>query len=150
MRKHMSQHIDWKLVAAKKMRVRTVSGQEVAEAHVFCNGIVGMMLPKVDGEGFDYRAWHPDNLPGPFELIPEPIPPSETEQPKTRPLGKGICWSVSWYSDGGHSTVTSSACDTPAEAFDEAVRFAFVIGYTTPKWWEFWRWREIRLVRPPS
>lgn len=56
--------------------------------------------------------------------------------------------SIAWNTETGSSAVTVNGCDTPEEAYERALAVAIDMGYTKPKWWQWWRWGETRLVPP--
>lgn len=50
---------------------------------------------------------------------------------------------IRWYGlDGSVSTFTVDKCETPQEALSEAITSAKAFGWTPPRWWQWWRWRE--------
>lgn len=50
---------------------------------------------------------------------------------------------IVWYPKPGEtSSVFVDDYKTPREAHDAAWCAAIKLGYTAPKWWEYWRWSE--------
>jgi hypothetical protein len=57
--------------------------------------------------------------------------------------GRTIEWNYqSHYVSIPTNTVTVSDCNTLEEATREVILFALNSGWTPPRWWQFWRWRE--------
>jgi hypothetical protein len=50
---------------------------------------------------------------------------------------------ITWHeASGNRSSFTVEGCATPQEALSEAIRCAKSMGWTPPKWWQWWRWSE--------
>jgi hypothetical protein len=47
--------------------------------------------------------------------------------------------------DGTISRITNSGYDSADEARHEAIERARELGWTPPKWWQFWRWDDTRI-----
>ncbi len=47
---------------------------------------------------------------------------------------------------GVTSAVTVDKCTSPKEATTNAIAFAKELGWTPPKWWQFWRWSDTRPI----
>jgi len=45
------------------------------------------------------------------------------------------------------STITVGSCDTIDQAEQRVWQWAYELGYTYPKWWQFWRLNE---QKPPQ
>lgn len=71
-------------------------------------------------------------------------------------LNRGMNIGETWYHGalvwhpgiGLTYSVQSGPFLTRREADEMTVRQALQLGYTAPKWWEFWRWGERPLPRP--
>lgn len=44
--------------------------------------------------------------------------------------------------DGISSTVSVEWKDSMEEAFNATLEFARELGWTPPRWWQWWRWRD--------
>ena len=47
-------------------------------------------------------------------------------------------YEIKW---GGNSC-SVSGCSSQEEAKEKCVKFAKDLGWTPPKWWQFWRWGD--------
>ncbi len=56
-------------------------------------------------------------------------------------------YSVRYRAFGGTMTVSAEGCESRRQARYQAWQFAKQMGYTVPKWWQFWRWAEEREPR---
>lgn len=45
-------------------------------------------------------------------------------------------------------TVTSAKHPSVADAMEAAWASAYRLGYVKPKWWQWWRWNELRASSP--
>jgi hypothetical protein len=61
--------------------------------------------------------------------------------------GLRIDWS-NW--KGEVQGIGVSNCDSWEEAYTRATAWATELGWTYPRWWEFWRWFDSRPVMPDS
>lgn len=44
--------------------------------------------------------------------------------------------------NGTKSTVNVEKCSSTQEALREVIQCAKALGWTPPKWWQWWRWGE--------
>lgn len=49
---------------------------------------------------------------------------------------------VTWHPQPGGTQRVTAAGDTVEEALSKAWRAAIGVGYSRPKWWQYWRWSE--------
>lgn len=49
---------------------------------------------------------------------------------------------IHWTGWDFESTVSVQGCSSSEEAFSEAVLTAKAMGWTPPRWWQWWRWSE--------
>ncbi len=53
---------------------------------------------------------------------------------------------ISWSDfDGSRHSISVDQCGNPAKAFARALSHAIKMGWTPPKWYQWWRWGETRL-----
>lgn len=53
----------------------------------------------------------------------------------------GYC--VAWTSrDGGTESVSVEGCTTPEDARRQAMEAAIGLGWTAPRFWQWWRWND--------
>jgi hypothetical protein len=57
-------------------------------------------------------------------------------------------YSIEWTTWNGRQRVTVTECSTPQEAYRETLDLAIRSGWTPPRWWQFWRWSDQRVVEP--
>ncbi|MFE1601308.1 hypothetical protein [Methylobacterium sp. ID0610] len=70
-------------------------------------------------------------------------PPSNPDGPAQPAATHGA--TIRWSSRGhGTAQVTTGGYATREEATAAAVRIAMEKGWTPPRWWQFWRWRDRR------
>lgn len=50
--------------------------------------------------------------------------------------------------NGNRSSLRVENCLTREEALDSATQSAIGMGWTPPKWWQWWRWNDTRVERP--
>lgn len=54
--------------------------------------------------------------------------------------------SIVWTSFGGdRSCINVDGCLTPEEARRDAINSAKRLGWTPPRWWQWWRWDDTRI-----
>jgi len=63
------------------------------------------------------------------------------------PAGVRYGYTLRWTARDGTRTVRTSEAETPELAVAAAVYVARAAGWTPPRWWQFWRWRD---SRPPE
>jgi len=58
---------------------------------------------------------------------------------------------VMTFSRAGHEfTVEVEGLNTPQQALRELIRCARALGWSPPKWWQWWRWKEVIRADPFS
>lgn len=49
-------------------------------------------------------------------------------------------------SDGTRSYASTNGHRSPAAARDAALRMAKAMGWTPPRWWQWWRWDDTQVM----
>lgn len=60
----------------------------------------------------------------------------------TQITGQRCAATVTWHPQPGGTQRVTAAGDTVEEALSKAWRAAIGVGYSRPKWWQYWRWSE--------
>lgn len=55
---------------------------------------------------------------------------------------------ITWSTWHGSTTASSKWYATEAEAWHQVIGWARQSGWTPPRWWQWWRWRDTRV--PPE
>ena len=55
-------------------------------------------------------------------------------------------FNITWRQKNGETSVTVRGRDTLEEAKQDCIESAKHFGWTNPKWWQWWRWGDTRVI----